>query len=146
MKGESILETTNILDLIRSIALFRKNYTNYVSSNLNNFDITLSEFSYLKEVVNFNGIAQDELIRNLCIDKAAATRIAQSLEKKDLIKRIRNESNKRFFNVFLTEKGLEYIDIINKILNDFHNKAFDKNNSDNIENLKAILKQCNSKF
>ena len=146
MKGEIILETTNILDLIRSIALFRKNYTNYVSSNLNNFDITLSEFSYLKEVVNFNGIAQDELIRNLCIDKAAATRIAQSLEKKDLIKRIRNESNKRFFNVFLTEKGLEYIDIINKILNDFHNKAFDKNNSDNIENLKAILKQCTSKF
>lgn len=146
MKGEIILETTNILDLIRSIALFRKNYTNYVSSNLNNFDITLSEFSYLKEVVNFNGIAQDELIRNLCIDKAAATRISQSLEKKDLIKRIRNESNKRFFNVFLTEKGLEYIDIINKILNDFHNKAFDKNNSDNIENLKAILKQCNSKF
>ncbi|MFL1471155.1 MarR family winged helix-turn-helix transcriptional regulator [Paraclostridium bifermentans] len=146
MKGEIILETTNILDLIRSIALFRKNYTNYVSSNLNNFDITLSEFSYLKEVVNFNGIAQDELIRNLCIDKAAATRIAQSLEKKDLIKRIRNESNKRFFNVFLTEKGLEYIDIINKILNDFHNKAFDKNNLDNIENLKAILKQCNSKF
>lgn len=146
MKGEIILETTNILDLIRSIALFRKNYTNYVSSNLNNFDITLSEFSYLKEVVNFNGIAQDELIRNLCIDKAAATRIAQSLEKKDLIKRIRNESNKRFFNVFLTEKGLEYIDIINKILNDFHNKTFDKNNSDNIENLKGILKQCNSKF
>lgn len=146
MKGEIILETNNILDLIRSIALFRKNYTNYVSSNLNNFDITLSEFAYLKEVVNLNGIAQDAIIRNLCIDKAAATRIAQSLEKKDLIKRIKNESNKRFFNVFLTEKGLEYIDIINKILNDFHNKAFDKNNLDSFENLKSILKQCNSKF
>lgn len=146
MKGEIILETNNILDLIRSIALFRKNYTNYVSSNLNNFNITLSEFAYLKEVVNLNGIAQDELIRNLSIDKAAATRIAQSLEKKDLIKRIRNESNKRFFNVFLTETGLEYIAIINKILNDFHNKAFDKNNLDSFENLKSILKQCNSKF
>lgn len=146
MKGEIILETNNILDLIRSIALFRKNYTNYVSNSLNKFDITLSEFSYLKEVINSNGIAQDEIIRHLCIDKAAATRIAQSLEKKDLIKRIRNESNKRFFNVFLTEKGKEYTDIINEILNNFYYKAFDKNDLDSFETIKLVLKQCNSKF
>ncbi|EPZ58889.1 marR family protein [[Clostridium] sordellii ATCC 9714] len=113
------MEIIDTLNLIRSTSLLRKNYANFVNKSLSNSDITLSEFAYLKEVVNCDGIAQDELIRNLSIDKAAATRIAQSLEKKEIIQRIRNENNKRFFNVFLTDKGHEYADFIKQTLNDF---------------------------
>ncbi|MDU6250129.1 MAG: MarR family transcriptional regulator, partial [Paeniclostridium sordellii] len=104
------MEIIDTLNLIRSTSLLRKNYANFVNKSLSNSDITLSEFAYLKEVVNCDGIAQDELIRNLSIDKAAATRIAQSLEKKEIIKRVRNENNKRFFNVFLTDEGHKYAD------------------------------------
>ncbi|MCR8746777.1 MarR family winged helix-turn-helix transcriptional regulator [Romboutsia lituseburensis] len=140
------MDSNDILDLIRNIALFRKNYTTFIGKNLIDLEITNSEFSYLKEVINFNGIPQDELIRNLSIDKAAATRMAQSLEKKDLIKRVRNENNKRFFNVFLTKKGTEYIDITNKILTDFYNISFKNTNDNSFEELKHILKQINKDF
>ncbi|CEJ73107.1 MarR family transcriptional regulator [[Clostridium] sordellii] len=140
------MEIIDTLNLIRSTSLLRKNYANFVNKSLSNSDITLSEFAYLKEVVNCDGIAQDELIRNLSIDKAAATRIAQSLEKKEIIQRIRNENNKRFFNVFLTDKGHEYADFIKQTLNDFYNVLNNEVSSSDMKTFMTIFKKINSNF
>ncbi|MDU7967489.1 MAG: MarR family transcriptional regulator [Paeniclostridium sordellii] len=140
------MEIIDTLNLIRSTSLLRKNYANFVNKSLSNSDITLSEFAYLKEVVNCDGIAQDELIRNLSIDKAAATRIAQSLEKKEIIKRVRNENNKRFFNVFLTDKGHEYADFIKQTLNDFYNVLNNEVSSSDMKTFMTIFKRINGSF
>lgn len=140
------MEIIDTLNLIRSTSLLRKNYANFVNKSLSNSDITLSEFAYLKEVVNCDGIAQDELIRNLSIDKAAATRIAQSLEKKEIIQRIRNENNKRFFNVFLTDKGHEYTDFIKQTLSDFYNVLNNEVSSSDMKTFMTIFKKINSNF
>lgn len=140
------MEIIDTLNLIRSTSLLRKNYANFVNKSLSNSDITLSEFAYLKEVVNCDGIAQDELIRNLSIDKAAATRIAQSLEKKEIIKRVRNENNKRFFNVFLTDKGHEYADFIKQTLNDFYKVLNNEVSSSDMKTFMTIFKKINSNF
>lgn len=140
------MEINNILDLIRNIALFRKNYINFISKALSNFDITTSEFAYLKEVINCDGIAQDELIRNLSIDKAAATRIAQSLEKKGVIERIRNEHNKRFFNVFLTDEGKKFLPLVKETLNNFYELFTTKVSSSDFEIFKNVLRQFNNNF
>ncbi|MVO74819.1 MarR family transcriptional regulator [Paeniclostridium sordellii] len=141
-----VLEIIDTLNLIRSTSLLRKNYANFVNKSLSNTDITLSEFAYLKEVVNCDGIAQDELIRNLSIDKAAATRIAQSLEKKEIIQRIRNENNKRFFNVFLTDKGHEYADFIKQTLSDFYNVLNNEVSSSDMKTFMTIFKKINGSF
>lgn len=140
------MEIIDTLNLIRSTSLLRKNYANFVNKSLSNSDITLSEFAYLKEVVNCDGIAQDELIRNLSIDKAAATRMAQSLEKKEIIKRVRNENNKRFFNVFLTDKGHEYADFIKQTLNDFYKVLNNEVSSSDMKTFMTIFKKINSNF
>ena len=140
------MEIIDTLNLIRSTSLLRKNYANFVNKSLSNSDITLSEFAYLKEVVNCDGIAQDELIRNLSIDKAAATRIAQSLEKKEIIKRVRNENNKRFFNVFLTDKGHEYADFIKQTLSDFYNVLNNEVSSSDMKTFMTIFKKINGSF
>lgn len=108
------------LTLINNMALFRKQYHNFVNERVANLEITSSEFSYLKQLVNNDGALQDIIVKNTCVDKAATTRIAQSLEKKDIIKRVRNEKDKRNFNVYLTEKGKAYIKIVNEILEDWY--------------------------
>lgn len=110
----------NALTLINNMALFRKQYHDFVNKQVAELEITSSEFSYLKQLVNNDGALQDVIVKNTCVDKAATTRIAQSLEKKDLIKRVRNEKDKRNFNVYLTEKGKPYIKIINEILEDWY--------------------------
>ncbi|CEO26220.1 MarR family winged helix-turn-helix transcriptional regulator [Paraclostridium sordellii] len=140
------MEIIDTLNLIRSTSLLRKNYANFVNKSLSNSDITLSEFAYLKEVVNCDGIAQDEIIRNLSIDKAAATRIAQSLEKKEIIKRVRNENNKRFFNVFLTDKGHKYADFIKQTLNDFYKVLNNEVSSSDMKTFMTIFKKINGSF
>ncbi|CEP43874.1 MarR family winged helix-turn-helix transcriptional regulator [Paraclostridium sordellii] len=140
------MEIIDTLNLIRSTSLLRKNYANFVNKSLSNTDITLSEFAYLKEVVNCDGIAQDELIRNLSIDKAAATRMAQSLEKKEIIKRVRNENNKRFFNVFLTDEGHKYADFIKQTLNDFYKVLNNEVSSSDMKTFMDIFKKINSNF
>ncbi|MFQ9309131.1 MAG: MarR family winged helix-turn-helix transcriptional regulator [Paraclostridium sordellii] len=140
------MEIIDTLNLIRSTSLLRKNYANFVNKSLSNSDITLSEFAYLKEVVNCDGIAQDELIRNLSIDKSAATRIAQSLEKKEIIKRVRNENNKRFFNVFLTDKGHEYAEFIKQTLSDFYNVLNNEVSSSDMKTFMTIFKRLNGSF
>ncbi|CEO10562.1 MarR family transcriptional regulator [[Clostridium] sordellii] len=140
------MEIIDTLNLIRNTSLLRKNYANFVNKSLSNSDITLSEFAYLKEVVNCDGIAQDELIRNLSIDKAAATRIAQSLEKKEIIKRVRNENNKRFFNVFLTDEGHKYADFIKQTLNDFYKVLNNEVSSSDMKTFMTIFKRINGSF
>lgn len=140
------MEIIDTLNLIRSTSLLRKNYANFVNKSLSNSDITLSEFAYLKEVVNCDGIAQDELIRNLSIDKAAATRMAQSLEKKEIIKRVRNENNKRFFNVFLTDEGHKYADFIKQTLNDFYKVLNNEVSSSDMKTFMDIFKRINGSF
>ncbi|CEN77824.1 MarR family winged helix-turn-helix transcriptional regulator [Paraclostridium sordellii] len=140
------MEIIDTLNLIRSTSLLRKNYANFVNKSLSNSDITLSEFAYLKEVVNCDGVAQDEIIRNLSIDKAAATRIAQSLEKKEIIKRVRNENNKRFFNVFLTDEGHKYADFIKQTLNDFYKVLNNEVSSSDMKTFMTIFKRINGSF
>ncbi|CEQ02910.1 MarR family transcriptional regulator [[Clostridium] sordellii] len=140
------MEIIDTLNLIRSTSLLRKNYANFVNKSLSNSDITLSEFAYLKEVVNCDGVAQDELIRNLSIDKAAATRIAQSLEKKEIIRRVRNKNNKRFFNVFLTDEGHKYADFIKQTLNDFYKVLNNEVSSSDMKTFMTIFKKINGSF
>lgn len=132
------------LDLIRNMVFFRKNYYNYLNNELKNYDITSSEFSYLKEVVHNDGGLQDSIVKNICIDKAATTRIAQSLEKKSIIKRVKNKDDKRNFNVFLTEEGKKYIDIITNILDNWNKTLCSQSSEEAVEELFNILKVVNN--
>ncbi|MGL5765893.1 MAG: MarR family transcriptional regulator [Sarcina sp.] len=88
--NSKFIQTKETIDLIHEVALFKKNYLNFMTKRLAVYNITFSEFSYLKEVVLNEGISQDLIIKNLQIDKSAVARIASSLEKKYLIERVRN--------------------------------------------------------
>lgn len=110
------------LDLLRNAALFRKQYYVYISKAIKDFNLSISsaEFGFLKELVYNDGVIQEVLVHNTCIDKAATSRIIKSLEAQNLIKRIRNENDKRSFNVFLTTEGKKLIPVINTILTDWY--------------------------
>ncbi|MGL5765480.1 MAG: MarR family winged helix-turn-helix transcriptional regulator, partial [Sarcina sp.] len=99
------MTTNENLKLSKNLSIFRKSYHLYLNERFKNTDLTVSEFNYMKELIVGDGLLQDKIIKNLAIDKAAASRIAQTLEKKNFIKRVKNETDKRNFNIFLTEEG-----------------------------------------
>ncbi|MGL5312333.1 MAG: MarR family winged helix-turn-helix transcriptional regulator [Peptostreptococcaceae bacterium] len=61
------------------------------------------------------GCSQRELATRCHIEPATATSVLALMEKEDLIYRSRNEKDKRILNVYLTEKGIEAQENLDKI-------------------------------
>lgn len=68
-------------------------------------DIGLAEYLHLRALWANDGISQIELAQRIGIEKASSTAVLNSLEAKELIRRVRDERDKRKVNVFLTTKG-----------------------------------------
>ncbi|MGL5648818.1 MAG: MarR family winged helix-turn-helix transcriptional regulator [Clostridium sp.] len=133
------------LDLLRNAALFRKQYYIYISKTIKDFDLNISsaEFGFLKELIYNDGVIQEVLVHNTCIDKAATSRLIKSLESKNLIKRIRNEHDKRSFNVFLTDEGKKLVPSIEKILTDWFSLVQNSVGSDNLKTFMTLFESIN---
>lgn len=134
---------TNYLKLIRKVTLFRKQYHTYMAEHISELNLSYSEFSFLKELINGDGVTQESIVKHVCIDKAATSRTVKILEQKNLIKREKNELDKRSLLIFLTDEGKELIPILNKILSDWQKMIEDSMGTENIENLDKLLNMLN---
>ena len=68
----------------------------FLNNELEKVDITATELMYLGSLYKKDGITQDELVREYCIDKAATARTIQSMEKKGLVYRKADEVDKEY--------------------------------------------------
>jgi DNA-binding MarR family transcriptional regulator len=67
--------------------------------------ISYGQFQYLQGLWEGDGLTQTELTRKVGVEMAASTAILDSLEKRKLIKRVRNPSDRRKIDVYLTAAG-----------------------------------------
>lgn len=133
------------LDLIKNSALFRKKYHAYVANYIKDLNISSAEFAYLKELMYNEGSIQDVLVQNICMDKAAASRVMKSLENKNLIMRVKNKADKRSLNIYFTEEGKKLIPIINKILDDWYLELSNAMGSEKLDLLISLFTELNEK-
>jgi|GEM_PF-135977 len=91
----------NISILFRQLNLF-------LNRELADTDLTATELMYLGSLFAGDGVTQDELAREHCIDKAATARTIQGMEKKGYVVRKTDPSDKRAKRVYLTEKAQLY--------------------------------------
>lgn len=87
----------------------------FLNRELEGSGITAIELMYLFNLYKQDGVTQDELLKEYCIDKAAKTRVIQKLEKKGLVQREVADGDKRAKKVFLTERANEYRKLISNI-------------------------------
>ncbi len=98
-------------------SLVYRNFQKFINNELKEYDITSSEFPYLVVLSeNQNGILQDEICKKTSITKSAATRALQSLEAKGYIYRKMSKHSQRHFEVFLYQKGVDIVPIIQSTL------------------------------
>lgn len=69
------------------------------------YKITASQWLHLRALWEEDGLSQGEISRRLGIEKASSTSVLDSLERRRLIHRLRNKSDRRKTNVFLTPAG-----------------------------------------
>ncbi|WP_202404761.1 MarR family winged helix-turn-helix transcriptional regulator [Shimazuella alba] len=98
------METESIA---RWISVLHRQFQIYLNRELKDYDINSSEYIFLVNLYEKDGISQEQLSTNLFINKAATARAIARLEKLDYVKRTRDPNDSRAYLVTLTTKGLE---------------------------------------
>ena len=99
----------------QNFSLICRKFTKFLNGELKNAGITPAELSYLDYLLCQDGLTQDELAKASCVDKAAVTRVIQSLEKKGVVERKADETDKRANRIYLTDKAYHYADVMKEV-------------------------------
>ncbi|MEZ4671381.1 MAG: MarR family transcriptional regulator [Anaerolineae bacterium] len=79
------------------------------TEHLNNYDLTLSQFSVLEALYHLGTLTQVELARKLLKSTGNITTVLQNLEKRALIGRQRDANDQRYVMVSITDSGRSLI-------------------------------------
>ncbi|HEX9461014.1 MAG TPA: MarR family winged helix-turn-helix transcriptional regulator [Alphaproteobacteria bacterium] len=68
-------------------------------------NFTLSEWRHLRTLYDEDGLTPVEISQRIGIERASSTAVLQSLERRQLIRRVRSRKDRRNLHVFLTPTG-----------------------------------------
>jgi MarR family transcriptional regulator, organic hydroperoxide resistance regulator len=77
-------------------------FNRYLTARVAEHGVTFGQFQHLRNLWVENGLTQAELSRRIGIEMASSTAILDALEAEKLITRVRNATDRRKINVFLT--------------------------------------------
>lgn len=77
----------------------------FFEAYLSDLNMTSNEFAILNSINNSESTTPSEIVHFLNMDKGYITRQIVNLEKKNLIKKVKNKTDKRSFSLELTAKG-----------------------------------------
>ena len=80
--------------------------------HLSSTGLTISQFAVLEALYQLGPLSQREIGQKILRSSGNITMVIDNLEKRGLVRRERNEADRRFFIVHLTDKGYNLIDKI----------------------------------
>ena len=108
----------------------------------NGLDLTKEQMIVLKKLHQNNGLNQNELAFLVLRDKSSLARLLSKMEKKDYIKRVQCEKDKRCNNIYLTKLGSEVFakckPIIKNLMQTFESGITEKEKDIVIKILKKV--------
>ena len=96
--------------------------------------------------IPFNGISQTDLAKKLNLDISTLSRNLNKLIKIGLIHKENSKYDKRSFKVGLTSKGHQTYSALNEIIENDLNKAFNKFDIDEKDQMIDLLNKANWQF
>ena len=112
------------------ISVLYRQFQIYINNNTKDLQISDSEYIFLMEMYKNDNMSQEQLSKNLIIDKSATARAIKSLEEKEYIIRKKDDNDKRTNRIKLTKKGIEIKDRLSNLLEEWNNEItsdIDKN-------------------
>jgi DNA-binding MarR family transcriptional regulator len=89
------------------ISVLHRQFQIYLNRELKDYDINSSEYIFLVNLYEEDGVSQEKLSASLFIDKAATARAIHRLEQLGYVNRKRDPNDSRSNLVTLTSKGME---------------------------------------
>ena len=112
------------------ISVLYRQFQIYINNNTKDLQISASEYIFLMEMYKNDNMSQEQLSKNLIIDKSATARAIKSLEEKEYLIRKKDDNDKRTNRIKLTKKGIEIKDRLSNLLEEWNNEItsdIDKN-------------------
>lgn len=105
----------------------------YIDKKLEKFNLTTGTYPYLFVLNKNEGISQNEISRELNVDKAMSARTVKKLIELGYIRKEENEEDIRAYKLYITDKAKSIIPEIIEILDDFTNILVQGNDRETIE-------------
>lgn len=122
----------------RIMAKIGKLYQAILRAELTHLDINRSFYPLLL-IESRNGMTQQELARELSCDKVQVVRIIDYLSKHGYVQRIQNQTDKRKYELTITEKARLLIPEIRKVIDNTSATAFKGLSEKQIDELYDVL-------
>jgi MarR family transcriptional regulator, transcriptional regulator for hemolysin len=132
------LNDTFFYNLEKSIKTYRQYFQNQLK--LNGFDITLDQWLILNTIIENPNISQNEIAEKVFKDKASVARIIELLVQNRFLTRAIHPTNRRMFQLTITEKGIETIEKISNLVPIFRKNALIGISPDILKETQNVMK------
>lgn len=105
----------------------------YIDKKLAKFDLTIGTYPYLLVLNKNEGISQNEISRELSVDKAMSARTIKKLIELGYIRKEENEEDIRAYKLYITDKAKSIIPELIEILNNWTDILVQGNDKDRVE-------------
>ena len=123
----------------RLISILHRNAQIFHNQNLKDLNISSSEFPFLLYLSDKNGVTQESVAQFYGMDKAAVTRILQSLEEKGFVLREKNKEDLRCNHIYLTDLATQTLPEIRTRVNLWSSYLNEDIDDDDIEKVLDVL-------
>ena len=129
-------------DLKSLIILFKAHTSieNVVKKSLENTDLSVNEFAALEALYHKGSLTTQGLIDLVLIPNSSMTYVLDVLHKKEYIKRIKDENDRRIQRLTLTEKGDAKFEEVYEVHFKMLREVFDVLNEEEEKQLQTFLK------
>ncbi|SKC69542.1 MarR family winged helix-turn-helix transcriptional regulator [Maledivibacter halophilus] len=97
--------------------LYRKRME-IISRELKHLKITTNQSIHLVNINRYPGLNQMELSNILSIDKATVSKTLRNLEKRGFVNKVLDDDDRRYYKLFLSDKGVMIVNKIKIVLED----------------------------
>ena len=104
-----------ILDLLQKINTIYRSAQKYATRELSKNDISAIEAAILTKICN-SSAPQDEISKEIGVDKAYISRVLAKMEEKNLILKKNSQKDKRIREIEITKLGKEKLNIRQQLL------------------------------
>lgn len=96
---------TDALNTYVKLVRVTEKITTATHRHLTDVDLTFSQFGVLEAIYHLGPLCQREIAKKILKSHGNITLVINNLEKRKLVKRRRNEADRRFFSIELTVEG-----------------------------------------
>ena len=134
-----------MVSFMRYINVTARCAAEYRNTHLADVGLVGLQYTYLLNICRNPGVSQEELSHLIHVNKSNVTRQLTALEENGFIERTTSPSDKRVTQVYPTQKALDALPSIHKVLHDWNEYLADGFSDEERETLRSLMERVSKR-